>query len=226
MLAFVWTVFFVLLGWAPFLWWHWEKHGVVNPTHVVLTMFNAINVLICFWEHSLWLHRANIKKEYKRLKRRGHDKRLPTPLCLFQPITTRQAFSYRYWSVIWSQYALLDPSYADQTSFGFWIDSGNGIITMPVTVLLSFGATFDDGLVGLNLSPKTIAKLGLVCNYQMLYGTVLYFANYLLNEHWRGASRNSILVVVMANCIWIVFPALWMRVCWRVVETGDWAGLR
>ena len=35
--------------------------------------------------------------------------------------------------------SLLDPSYVSSTSFGFWIDTGNGITTLVPTLLLSYG---------------------------------------------------------------------------------------
>ena len=230
MLAFVYTAVFVVAGWLPFVWHHYDKHGVINPTHVALTLFNAINVLICFWEHSLWMHRKKIKKEHLKLKRKFGDRRLPRPLCLFESISIKQAFSYEYWTVIWSQYSLLDPSYADQKSFGFWIDAGNGIVTIVPTVLLSVAATFESvDLTGTNFqlpAPKTVALIGMIINYQMLYGTALYFGNYCLNKYYVGANGNSITIVIIANCIWIFFPLWWMVVCWRVIESNEWGVLR
>jgi len=41
--------------------------------------------------------------------------------------------------ILWSTYSLLDPSYVSTTSFGFWIDTGNGITTLVPTLLLSYG---------------------------------------------------------------------------------------
>ena len=46
MLAFVYVASFVVGAWAPFVWAHREVHGVVNPAHLALTLFNAVNVLI------------------------------------------------------------------------------------------------------------------------------------------------------------------------------------
>ena len=55
-----------------------------------------------------------------------------------------------------------------QTSFGFWIDTGNGVVTMIPTALLSYGATWDVP----GVSARALGVVGLVFNYQMLYGTV------------------------------------------------------
>ena len=228
MLAFFYVSAFVVGAWAPFVWAHREVHGAVNPAHVALTLFNAVNALICLWEHALFLHRGKIKREHARLKRKHGDRALPKPLCLFEDVSPRQALSYAHWSVIWSQYALLDPSYADQRSFGFWVDSGNGVVTLPATLLLSHAATYagDDRGDGYVLSTKAVAVLGIVFNYQMLYGTVLYFCNYCLNGYARGASRASVATVIVANAIWIVFPGWWMRVCWDILTTDSFRALR
>ena len=66
MLAFFYASAFVLLFWAPFVYYHREVHGVVNPTHCALTLFNAVNVLICLWEHALFLHRDRIESTTPR----------------------------------------------------------------------------------------------------------------------------------------------------------------
>ena len=41
---------------------------------------------------------------------------------------------------------------------------------------MSVGATWDV------VSPRVLGVVGFVFNYQMAYGTVLYFSNYLLNR--------------------------------------------
>jgi len=228
MLAFVYVSAFVVAAWLPFVWFHHAHHGVVNPAHVTLTLFNAVNLLICVWEHALFLYRAEILREHKKLKVKhcAKGKRaLPSPLCLFENITLRQALSHKHWSVIWSQYSLLDPSYADPKSFGFWIDTGNGIVTLPATLLLSYHPTFYDADVSL-WQPRTVGVIGMIFNYQMLYGTVLYFASYRLNRYHEGASRATVMIVIAANAVWFVFPGWWMAVCWEIVQTNTWDALR
>jgi hypothetical protein len=76
------------------------------------------------------------------------------------------------------------------------------------------------------MSTKAVAVAGIVFNYQMLYGTVLYFCNYRLNRYDVSASRGSVATVIVANAIWIVFPLWWMAVCWDVLTTDSFAALR
>jgi hypothetical protein len=49
MIAFAYTCLFVVGAWAPFVCMHWRVHGVVRPLHAVLTLFNAVNLMICLW---------------------------------------------------------------------------------------------------------------------------------------------------------------------------------
>ena len=227
MLAFFYTCAFVCAAWLPFVWHHREIHGVVSVTHCALTLFNAVNLLICLWENALFIHRAKVRRVYLRFKKQVGDRNFPSPLCLFENITLRQALSYEYWSVIWSTYSLLDPSYSDQKSFGFWIDSGNGVVTVAPTLLLSWFATWDALPLGLGtLSPRFIGALGMTFNWQMLYGTLLYFGNYVLSGYHRGTSATYVAVVCVANGIWIAFPAWWIWVCWGIVESNSFASLR
>ena len=227
MLAFFYTCIFVCAAWLPFVWYQREIHGVVNVTHCALTLFNAVNLLICLWENALFIHRKRVRRVYLEFKKRVGDRNFPSPLCLFEHITVAQALSYEYWSVIWSTYSLLDPSYSDQKSFGFWIDSGNGVVTVLPTLLLSWIATYDELPCGLGpLSPKFIGAVGMVFNWQMLYGTLLYFGNYLLNRYYAKTSRWYVAVVCVANGIWICFPAWWMLTCWGMIETNSFAALR
>ena len=222
MLAFFYTCIFVVGAWVPFVYHHHLVHGVVNPLHVALTLFNAINLLICLWENALFLHRGKVRRVYNQLKKKHGDRTLPSPMCLFENITLGQAFSYEYWSIIWSTYSLLDPSYANQTSFGFWIDSGNGVVTLPPTLLLSYAATWNIPW----LSARAIGIVGIIFNYQMLYGTVLYFCNYCLNGYYVKTAPANVGVVAAANGIWIGFPLAWMWACWRMIETDSFAVLR
>ena len=49
------------------------------------------------------------------------------------------------------------------------------------------------------LSPRALGVVGLVFNYQMLYGTVLYFSNYCLNRYYEKTPASLVSVVFIAN---------------------------
>jgi hypothetical protein len=148
------------------------------------------------------------------------------PLCLLDDITVSQAFSLEYWSIIFSQYASLDPSYVQHTSWSFWIDVGNGF-TMPIpTLLLSIAVSGYPDLPSVaSIPPRVVGIIAIVINYQMLYGTVMYFVNYSYNRYHVGASLASRVVVVVSNLIWIVGPIGWMVTGYRFVVNGSFVAV-
>ena len=147
---------------------------------------------------------------------------LPSPLCLFEDISLSQALSLKYWSIVFAQYASLDPSYVQHTSWSFWIDVGNGFTTLVPTVALSIAATgFPVVPLIASISPRTLGVVTVVMNYQMLYGTVFYFVNYRHNRYDEGASARSRAVVLFANLVWIIGPLAWIIVGLGFVRSND-----
>lgn len=55
---------------------------------------------------------------------------------------------------------------------------------------------------------------------------MLYFSNYCLNRYYDKTPASLVSVVVVANGIWIAFPAAWMWVCWNMIAVDDVAILR
>ena len=70
------------------------------------------------------------------------------------------------------RYAALDPSYADQASFGFCVDVGNGFTTLVPSVLFAVSITSP------LLDARHLGMLGLVMFWQEFYGTCVYFFQY------------------------------------------------
>lgn len=58
------------------------------------------------------------------------------------------------------------------------------------------------------------------------HGEVLYFSNYCLNRYYDKTPASLVSVVVVANGIWIAFPAAWMWVCWNMIAADGVALLR
>ena len=86
------------------------------------------------------------------------------------------------------------------------------------TIAMTIGATYDLSRFG--VSPLAYGLIGLIFNYQMMYGTVIYFSNYTYQRYYERASFGSKMVVLFANVIWIVFPMWWMKVCFEIVKDG------
>jgi len=188
---------------------HRAVHGVVNPWHVALSFFLAINILICIWEISLGAQISEIERWHHDPE--GRRER-PRGLIWLAAATPRDLLSTRLWARVWSEYALYDPSYADRRSFGFAIDVGNGWSTLLPSLFF---------LVGMTAGFVPAVVLGLVgafLFYQKFYGTCLYFFTYLFNRRYQGHPIGRLIPIVGgSNGIWLIFPAVGLYVCLRLI---------
>ena len=184
----------------------------MNGWHLTLTVFLAINLLICIWEISLGAQIGTIEgwhhdPESKRQRPRGS---------VFTAMASpRDLFTTKLWARVWSEYAVYDPGYARRGSFGFAIDVGNGWSTLLPSLFFLVGMTA--GMV----SPVVLGLVGALIFYQKFYGTCLYFFQYLYNRRFEGRPLSGVLAVVGGtNGVWLVFPAVGLYVCMRLILDG------
>ncbi|MGI9432831.1 MAG: hypothetical protein ACR2PQ_11490 [Myxococcota bacterium] len=188
---------------------HYAVHGVVNGWHLAVSLFLAINILICIWEISLGAQITNIERWHHDPAARAER---PRGLLWTQRVSPGELASTKLWARVWSEYARYDDGYADRKSFGFSIDVGNGWSSLLPSVFFLVGMTAGYA------SPVVLGLVGALLFYQKLYCTVLYFFQYLFNRRYEGHSLASVLAVVGgSNGIWIVFPAVGLYVCVRLV---------
>jgi hypothetical protein len=188
---------------------HYATHGVVNGWHLALTVFLAINLLICGWEISLWHRIRDIQRWFTAPKGSGDR---PRGNLYTTAVSPREFASTRLWARTWLGYAYWDDGYADPKSFGFAIDVGNGFSTLIPSLLFLIGMTVPI------FSPVVLGILGGLLFYQKFYGTCLYFFQYLYNRRYRGRSMGSVVGVVGGtNGVWLVFPAIGLWVCYRLI---------
>eukprot|EP00466_Bigelowiella_natans_P020961 jgi/Bigna1/36992/e_gw1.17.191.1 len=184
---------------------HYRIHHSLNPITVALTFFCGLNIIVCAWEIGLGLHIRHIQGEYKKLK----EKYGKTPLgavkeFFFTPVTSKNCFSLKFWSLVWTTYALYDPSYQNNESFGFFVDVGNGWSTLLPSFIWIFAMTYHGYIPAYMVGCMGIAKY-----WQELYGTVIYTLSYVLNGRYKGrTSAEVFLFVAMTNGLWFVFPLL------------------
>ena len=68
-----------------------------------------------------------------------------------------------------------------------------------------------------------LGMLGLLAYYQMAYGTVVYFFQYVNNKRYVDTpTAHVISTVILPNGIWIAFPALGLWACSRLVLDGGY----
>ena len=135
-----------------------------------------------------------------------------------RPIPVLRYFSFRVWAPVWSGYALFDEGYADKRSFGYNIDVGNGFSTLIPATLFAFGMTFHV------LPARVLGIIGVIIFWQMFYGTVVYFFQYLNNRRYEGHSLRDVLVVVgVSNVAWLVVPVWGLKVSIDLIMDGTYA---
>ncbi|KAI9025403.1 hypothetical protein DFJ74DRAFT_704903 [Hyaloraphidium curvatum] len=202
---------------------HRNLHGT-NAAQLALSLFLCINVLICLWEMTLYISRERIRREYAGFKAK-FGKRLPSPVFLFEHVAARDALGMEYWSLVWSTYSVIDPSYSDQTTFGFWVDVGNGFTTILPSIHLLLSMTFDLP-APFGLSARAAAMLNACVFWQELYGTLVYWSSYLGNRRYEGHGATNKWLVLLTNGVWLVFPGFGLWCCWQMARDGTWAVFR
>ena len=99
MLPFVLVAFVVVSLWAPFLSVHFFAHGF-NFAFASITLFCAINLLICFWEICLYVHIDHIKHVYEGKKKKVEKGSLGK-IFLFQDAPLTEMLSMKFWGDVW-----------------------------------------------------------------------------------------------------------------------------
>lgn len=190
-----------------------------NPLVASLLFFNNLNIFIAICEICLGYHIMFIRKDYEqRRKKYGRGKEWDGCLALLtMPISVKEMFQGKTWALMWSTYALFDPSYQNYESFGFFIDVGNGWTTIAPCLFLNYGMIYPDKVDHLLLGCVVIASY-----WQMLYGTAIYFLSFVFNKRYEGHNRVSIFLFVgLTNGVWVGFPALAIYAAYCILRDGN-----
>jgi len=198
---------------------HAQQGHTLTLTYMCISLFCMINTMIAAWEIALFIRSKWITDSFATLKKKHEQGSLP-PIFMFQDVSAKDALSLGYWANVWLLYSFFDASYAQCTSYGFWIDTGNGFSTLLPSVFFALGLSLDI------LSPLHLGLLGLIQFYQEFYGTVLYFSSFIYNkrwtEHgWKGASLTKVwTLVITSNGLWFLGPGLGMVLSYSFVAEG------
>ena len=189
-----------------------------NVVVVSLLFFNNLNILIALCEIGLGVHIVFIQQHYRKLKEeyKGREVRA----CLdFLTMPLPNPFDTQQWSKMWSTYALYDPSYQNHESFGFFIDFGNGITTIPPCLLWNYAMAYpDNGKV----SPLLVGCVGIATYWQILYGTLVYFLSFFYNGRYQGKSAWEVIGFVgISNSIWFIFSIIGIYAAVCVLKDGN-----
>ena len=183
---------------------HHHVHGGFDLGHFVLAFFLWLNTIIAFWEICLFLRIGHIERQHARFIVDYKGRELDRVKDYFgMKIPLSRIASPTLWAEIWSSYSVFDESYANRKSYGFFIDVGNGFTTLLPSVFSLYALTYE------LIPARALGLLLVVLNYQMWYGTVVYFASFVFNKRYVGHTRmNLALFVGLSNGLWFTLP-LW-----------------
>ncbi|KAL9179991.1 hypothetical protein ACHAXT_007961 [Thalassiosira profunda] len=198
--------------------WPLSQLSTVTPLTFSLLLFNNINIFIALCEIVLGFNIDCIQRDYKKLKAKYAGNEWGACIAyLTMPLTIRQAFEAKTWARMWSTYALYDPSYQNHESFGFFIDFGNGLSTIPPSILMNAAIVYPD-----KVSPLWAGCIGLAMYWQVMYGAIVYVGTFLFNKRHRGKPLLEVsLFVGFSNSLWIVFPVGGIYACFCMLRDGD-----
>lgn len=189
---------------------------------VSLLVFNNINILVAFCEIALGKHIELIKEDYKKLNEKYASKMQHWQGCmdyLLLPLPWDRLFDGRLWCRMWSAYALYDPSYQNEESYGFFVDVGNGWSTIPPCLLMNTAISMP-----YLCSPLLVGCVCLASYWQIMYGTIIYFLSFIWNKRWEGKKfGEAVTFVGIANGIWMVFPTAAIYACVCILDTKDFS---
>ena len=213
------VAFVLLVGTAVPAVAHYLEHGVVNATELGLAFFLWLNVMVSVWEICLFLRIDLIEQQHRQFLEQYKGRELQRVVDLFgKEVNLGECFSTATWAEIWSTYSIFDQSYADRRSFGFFIDIGNGFSTLLPTLACIYGMTYHV------LSARLLGLMLLLVNYQMWYGTLIYFTSYICNRRFRGHSVfNVFLFVGISNGLWFTFPLWGIRAAYHMIMVDDYS---
>ena len=195
-----------------------------NWWSISLLFFNYLNMFISFCEICLGRYISLIQADYKELREKYKGKELDACVAfLTMRLTIWDMFDGRVWSKMWSTYALYDPSYQNNESFGFFIDVGNGWTTILPTVFVNIAIVNPVILESLFTDPHIVVGcLGIASYWQMMYGTYIYFLSYFFNKRHEGKSFWEVAGFVgISNAIWVIFPGIGLSMSYTILSNGN-----
>ncbi len=198
---------------------HQLVHDSFNGVYLAVIFFLVLNILICAWELCLFAQIDYITETNKRFHQEfPNNKSQPVLNFLLHKMTLKDFFSGRFWSQVWSTYALFDGSYADRRTFGFNVDIGNGMSTLIPSLLLHIGYTYHF------LPANIIGIISIMFFYQVTYNTSLYWVSFLVNKRHKLISFNeNMIYIVGTNAPWVFFGIIGLYTSIRLTLDNNYS---
>lgn len=203
------------------IYYHHRAHGVYNVFQAGLAFFLSANVFVCLCEISMLLRAALVRSQANKYEKKfggGRELELAAGF-LWQPLSLRSLVDGSALSEMFSRYATLDASYADNESYSFFVDTANGMFTLVPSLLLLCGMTNELSVVG--ITPRLLGLISLVTFWTELYGTVVYLWSFFYHGRQRFISATATFFVVFINAVWLVGPAIGFWLSLELMQTNS-----
>ncbi len=206
------TSFLIVVAGVP-IGYRYATVGSFDAIQVILSVFLAVNVLVCLWQWCLFVRRDHVgtRVQYwveqgERIGGSASRAFMNTRLSLFE------IFSVTFWSEIYSVYSVTDPAYTDKGSCGFNTDIWNGFWTIVPTVLLLVTFAYP------TIPPLVVGVIGIALFHQWVFGTVMYSASFYVSGHSKSVSRSdAFLFIWVINGAWILCAVLGLYVSIKLI---------
>ena len=200
--------------------YHNVRHGVFNAWQIGLALFLSVDVFVCLAEIQLYLRGAYIASRHRALRKQfgGGDEMTAVWQWFVQPLTLRSLLGTT-WADMWATYALFDDHYADDHSYPYFVDCGNGVFMLLPTLLLLCGMTNDLSSIG--LTPRLLGLVSLLAFWTQLYGTVMYIWTFYRHKRYEPAGVKAHLIMWGFNSLWLVAPSFGCYAAWTMILSND-----
>ena len=115
--------------------------------------------------------------------------------------------------------------YANDQTFGFWVDSGNGVLTLLPSLALLHNLTSD--ALSAALAPRYMAMAQALLFWTEWYGTAVYAWAFVYHGRVGAIGwRNLLLFVVLTNGLWAVLPLVGLYAMVGVIDSDSFDAFR
>lgn len=206
------TSFLIVVAGIPIA-YRYATVASFDAIHVILTIFLAVNVLVCFWQWCLFVRRDHVGTRVAYWREQGEKiGSSASRAFMYRRLSAAQLFSLTFWSEIYSVYSVTDPAYTDKSSCGFNTDIWNGFWTFIPTVLLL--VTFAYPVI----PPFIVGVIGIALFHQWIFGTIMYSASFYVGGHYKSVSASdAFLFIWVINGSWILCAALGLFVSIKLI---------
>ena len=193
-------------------------YGHLSMVYCVFALFFSINLLICFWEASLYLAHDRIDQRAEHWRNLSRETGVsPAMAFLGSKVPPAKILSPAFWIDVWAAYCHFDDAYKDRGSFAFNVDVANGFVTWLPTLILYAAYTAD-------FLPAVAAGIvGAMLFWQWVYNSSLYVFSFLVAGRHKSLSPFDKWVYVYSlNLVWIAIPAFGLYVSIRLILDGNY----